>query len=243
MNFNIEWHERLGSTNQHMRDGARRGEPISDGSVIATREQTAGRGRQDRRWIAPAGRNLCFSLFVQTDAPLNQTPALTIATALAVDELLHTHHIPSTPKWPNDVLVNTRKICGILSERIDPTAVQPAGIIVGIGLNINLSSEEAETIDRPATSMMIETGQRFVLKDMLDSLLPRLADWINLWKKGGFQAFAEDWTRKTGPIGKHLSVHDGPRIKTGRLAGYGPSGELLLETEAGVETIWSGDVV
>ena len=242
MDFSIEWQDRLGSTNAYLKDCFIRDYPINNGNIVAAKEQTAGRGRQDRTWSSAPNTNLCFSLFVATDAPLDSVSSLTMAAALAVTETLNAALIPAAPKWPNDVLVGNRKICGILSERVQRNLAPAAGMIVGIGLNVNMSSEEADAIGRPATSMLIETGRAHDLNQTLEALLPNLEFWIEKWQAGGFASLRETWTQKAGPIGKPLSVHDGDKRKSGTLAGFGDHGELLLQTDHGIETIWSGDV-
>jgi len=240
MQFNIDWHDRLGSTNATMREHFFASGSISHGLVIAAREQTNGRGRQDRKWLSAPNTNLCFSLFLETNAPLIQVPSLTMAAALAVTDMLNSLGIRAAPKWPNDVLVEDRKICGILSERVEQAT--KSGIIVGVGLNVNMSCDEAAAIDRPATSILMETGQAADPARLLATLLPQLEFWIERWSGGGFSAIREVWTEKAGPIGKPLTVHDGDIRKNGTLAGFGDHGELLLDTGAGLETIWSGDV-
>lgn len=242
MNFSIEWHDRIGSTNTCIRDRFYHNVCIENGHIVAAREQTNGRGRHDRKWLSSPDTNLCCSLFMQTDTALVRIPSLTMAVALAVTDMLNAKGIRAAPKWPNDVLVGDRKICGILSERVEREAAPRTGIVIGIGLNVNMTSEEAETIDRPATSMLIENGRACDPAGILDELLPQLEFWIGRWEAGGFDAIRQVWTEKSGPIGKRLSVHDGDIRKTGMLAGYGEHGELLLETDAGLETIWSGDV-
>lgn len=240
MDFTTEWHDRLGSTNTCLRDRFHHLEPIANGHIVAAREQTNGRGRSDRKWLSRPHANLCFSLFLETEEPLVQVPSLTMASALAVNDLLNAKGIRAAPKWPNDVLVGEKKICGILSERVEHASRR--GIIIGIGLNVNMSDEEAASIDRPATSMLIESGQAYDPARTLEELLPQLDFWIDRWTSGGFPAIRQVWTEKAGPIGRKLSVHDGGIRKTGTLLGFGEHGELLLETEAGTETIWSGDV-
>lgn len=240
MNFSIEWHNRLASTNASLKDRILQDSGIIDGTVLAVREQTAGRGRANRTWLTAPDTNLCFSLYLETDCELIAVPSLTMAAALGITAYLNHSGIPAAPKWPNDVLVGTEKICGILSERVSHTG--KTGIIVGIGLNVNMSQAEADAIDRPATSMLIETGKAFDLTDTLETLLPHLDAWITTWNTGGFSAIRNHWTEQAGPIGKPLTVHDGELKKTGTLAGFGAFGELLLQTETGLETIWSGDV-
>jgi BirA family biotin operon repressor/biotin-[acetyl-CoA-carboxylase] ligase len=240
MDFDIEWHDRLGSTNASTRERFYAQGTMPSGLVIAAREQTNGRGRQDRKWLSSPNANLCFSLLLETDAELIKVPSLTMAAALAIADMLGAAGIRAAPKWPNDVLVGDRKICGILSERVEQASKQ--GIIVGVGLNVNMSSEEADVIDRPATSMLIESGKAYDPGQVLEELLPQLEYWMSEWSEGGFPAIRRVWTEKAGPIGKKLSVHDGDIRKTGTLAGFGEHGELLLKTAVGLETIWSGDV-
>jgi BirA family biotin operon repressor/biotin-[acetyl-CoA-carboxylase] ligase len=247
MDFNIEWHDRLGSTNAYLRERFYRDAEMPSGLVAAAHDQTAGRGRQERTWQSAPCTNLCFSVFLETDAPLVQVPSLTMAAALAVCELLYRQGFRAAPKWPNDVLIDGKKLCGILSERVETSfakasELKRSGIIIGIGLNVNMTSSEAEHIDRPATSMLIEAGRAYKPEQILEELLPHLERWIERWQAGGFPALREVWTDQAGPIGKRLSVHDGEIIKKGILSGFGEHGELLLETENGLETIWSGDV-
>ena len=242
MKFQVEWFDKLASTNAALRDRLLHGPGIKSGHIIAAHEQTSGRGRQDRKWFSAPDQNLCFSLFVQTDAELMAVPSLTMAAALAVTEMLNTKRIAAAPKWPNDVLVADKKICGILSERIEQPAAAQTGIIVGIGLNVNMTNDEAATIDRPATSILIETNQANELSKTLSDLFQPLAYWISEWETGGFPTLRETWAQKAGPLGKPLTVHDGDITKSGTLAGFGNHGELLLQTGNGIETIWSGDV-
>jgi BirA family biotin operon repressor/biotin-[acetyl-CoA-carboxylase] ligase len=240
MNFTIAWHDRLGSTNADLREKFHTQQNLQDGLLVAAHEQTSGRGRQERKWLSAPDTNLCASFFLKTDAPLIQIPSLTMAVALAVSDYLNTLGIRAAPKWPNDVLIGEKKICGILSERVEQDTRK--GIIVGIGLNVNMTEAEAKSIDRPATSILIENNQAYAPANVLEALLPQIDFWINRWKNGGFQGIREIWTEKAGPLGKPLTVHDGDLRKSGTLAGFGEHGELLLKTQSGLETIWSGDV-
>jgi BirA family biotin operon repressor/biotin-[acetyl-CoA-carboxylase] ligase len=243
VNFQVEWFEKLASTNATLREKITSGSRLSSGQIIAAHEQTAGRGRQDRKWLTAPNQNLCFSLFVQTNAELIAVPSLTMAASLAVTEMLRSKRINAMPKWPNDVLVGDKKICGILSERMEQSSPSKSGIIIGIGLNINMTSDEADRIDRPATSMLIESNRANDISQILSDLFQPLEYWINKWESGGFTALREIWSQQAGPLGKTLTVHDGDIKKTGNLAGFGNHGELLLQTNNGLETIWSGDVI
>lgn len=240
MQFHVQWKDKLPSTNAYLKEELRNAASPESGIVIVAREQTAGRGRSNRSWQTEPDTNLCFSVFLKTDCDLMDVPSSTMAAALGITDFLTEAGIPAAPKWPNDALVGNRKICGILSERIQEK--QAAGIIVGIGLNVNMTQVQSDSIDRPATSMLIESGKPSDLFQTLDNLLPFLGRWLEKWNAGGFSNLRTIWTEKAGPIGKPLKVHDGDFYKEGTLAGFGPHGELLLQTEAGLETIWSGDI-
>lgn len=240
MQFNIEWLDRTPSTNTYLKDLLTQVSTTGNGTVIAAREQTAGRGRSNRKWETTPDTSLCFSIFIETECNLIDVPSSTMAAALGISDFLNGHNIPATPKWPNDVLVGGKKICGILSERFESKLKQ--GIIVGIGINVNMTSVEAEAIDRPATSMLIESGDANDISQTLENLLPHLTLWLEQWNAGGFSSLRKTWTEKAGPIGKSIKVHDGDMYKEGTLAGFGDHGELLLQTSQGLETIWSGDV-
>jgi len=236
MQFNVEWFDSLNSTNAFLRKKLASTNEGLDGCVISTYEQTKGRGRGTRSWVSSPRTNLCFSFFIKTDVKLVDVPSSTMAVALAVTEWLKEQGVNANPKWPNDVLVNGKKICGILSEHVDQ------GIVVGVGLNINMNRDEAEKIDRPATSLFIETGEMLPLPEALESLLLKMGVWVERWKEGGFKAIQEIWIQQAGPLGKPLCVHDGETIKTGKLAGFGSFGELHLQTDQGLEIIWSGEI-
>lgn len=242
MNFRIEWHDRLGSTNQYLKNELLNGHTIPSGTLIAAYDQTAGTGRFKRPWIAPPRTNLCCSLYLATQAPLTAIPSLTMATALAVHDLLRSRRITAQPKWPNDLLVHGKKICGILSEHIEHPTTHQKGIITGIGLNVNLTPTQTASIDQPATSMLIETGTPHPIETTLEELLPHISYWINQWETDYFNAIRTPWETLTGPLGRPLTIRDGNQIRSGTLAGYGENGELLLQTNQGIQRIWSGEI-
>jgi BirA family biotin operon repressor/biotin-[acetyl-CoA-carboxylase] ligase len=235
MEFHIQWKERLPSTNTFLKELAAQNRQVPSGTVVAAREQTAGRGRMDRRWLSAAGENLMFSLFFADDVDVNQWPSSSMAAAIAVAELLRREGVEASLKWPNDVLVNGRKICGILSERI------PRGLIIGIGLNVNM--QNAHHIDQPATSMRMETGRQTDPEELLPRLLGHLSVRLEQWRQGGFSNIRKEWESYVPTLGKTVTVRDGRVRRSGILAGFGEHGELLLRDENGtVDVIWAGDL-
>lgn len=235
MKFKVNWYERLPSTNTFLKELAALKGQLPSGTVVAAREQTNGRGRMEREWLASANENLTFSLLLCDEIEARKWPSSSMAAAVAVAGLLQKEGLPASLKWPNDVLVNGRKICGILAER---TA---QGLIIGIGLNVNMGS--ADHIDQPATSMQIETGRRFSVDELLRKLLNELSPQLDLWRQGGFSKVRKNWEEKVPNLGKNVTVRDGAIKRSGILAGFGEDGELLLRDDNGkINTIWAGDV-
>lgn len=238
-----EWHDSLPSTNSVLAARLRTTPDVVPGTVLAAREQTAGRGRQERTWVAGAGRNLTFSFSLHTPAVFPRLASLPMATALGIAEELESLGIPVQTKWPNDLLVADRKICGILSECIATEPQTGSDVVVGVGLNVNMSAEEAERIDQPATSILLETGQAQEPDALLPRLLGRLRGWLEAWEAGGFPALSEAWTARCKRIGKPVTVREGNRSISGIVEGFGSCGEMRLRLESGeIRAMWSGDV-
>ena len=235
MNFYFQWINRLPSTNTFLKERLELEPQLPSGTVVATREQTQGKGRRGRDWLSAANENLTFSFLLRGEYAPRTLPAAAMAAAISVAELLAVEKIDADLKWPNDVLVNGKKICGILSEGVRD------GIIVGIGLNVNM--QRADHIDQPATSILIETGARQNIDDLLEKLLPILSARLDEWAQGGFPKVRKKWEAHVPTIGKMVFVRDGDAVREGLLAGFGENGELLLQDKTGtISPIWAGDV-
>lgn len=235
MKFHLQWHERLPSTNTFLKERLAAGENLPSGTVVAARQQTEGRGRHNRAWLSTSGQDLTFSLLLRGEYELRHLPSASMAAAIAVAELLESEGLAPSLKWPNDVLVKGRKICGILSEAAGD------GLIIGIGLNVNM--QEAGHIDQPATSLRIETGISRDLDELLGKLLACLSRQLGAWAQGGFQGIRKDWLSRIHNLGKTVVVRDGQRTHKGILTGFGEEGELLLgEDDGTIRSIWAGDL-
>jgi BirA family biotin operon repressor/biotin-[acetyl-CoA-carboxylase] ligase len=238
-----EWHDRLPSTNSTLLERLSSGQNIPTGSVIAAHTQTAGRGRYNRRWLAEAGQNLTFSFLYTTKASGTQLASLPMAIALGICDAMKTFNITTQVKWPNDILIDGAKLSGMLLERSDAKHPNGTPVVVGIGLNVNMTGQAAAHIDRPATSMHIETGREYDVKNVLTQILTTLPPWLNKWEHGGFDSIQTDWTDRCAYIGEHIRVGEGKNIQTGILEGFGPHGQLLLKSPTGkVAEVWAGDV-
>lgn len=219
--------EECGSTNDEARRLALKGVP--DLSVVLTERQTAGRGRRGQAWACPPGEGLAFSLVLRP----KEAPALwsrfALAAGLAMAETLDSFGLSAGVKWPNDVWVGGKKICGILVE------ADSGFVVVGVGLNVNVA-EFPEGLAHPATSIFLESGERVSREEVLVCCLKRLE--LRLEQIGkGFGDLLEEWSTRCVLTGKDVRMDAGGVFKTGRVEGVSAQGELLLRTGAGLERV------
>jgi BirA family biotin operon repressor/biotin-[acetyl-CoA-carboxylase] ligase len=148
-----------------------------EGAVVAAGEQTAGRGRLGRRWLAPAGSSLLFSVQLLPEIESPRLPELTGVAARACSEAIEavTGLAPEV-KHPNDVLLGGRKVAGVLAE------AREGRVVLGIGINVNLAEADLPAdVDRPATSLLVETGRETDRAELLVELLERLEHRYRAW--------------------------------------------------------------
>jgi BirA family biotin operon repressor/biotin-[acetyl-CoA-carboxylase] ligase len=238
----VKWAESLPSTNTELLRRVSEGEDLQAGQILAVRHQTAGRGRQQRAWQSGADQDLTFSFFWPFEPP-ERMVSLPMAVALAVADLLTGYGIQADTKWPNDVLVGGQKICGLLAEMATDAAGQATGLVVGVGLNVNMSATAAAAIDRPATSMQILTGKTYRVTAILDRLLPLLEARLAQWSADGFPAIRSDWLSHAVWMHRAVELHTDSGPLAGVLRGYGEHGELLLEVDGEPREVWSAELM
>lgn len=197
--YRIRLFEEIDSTNTEAKKAAIAGEP--EGLVILAKRQTAGRGRYGRKWESPEG-NLYVSILLRPDCLLHEAEHYSFVTGLAIyDTLLSI--LPSSCKiklkWPNDVLVNEKKISGILLEGSTGKNSKMEWLIIGIGINILHHPKNALY---PATSILAESGKKLTAEVLLDNILFFFEKWNEVLSKDGFSVIRQTWLAraKTGKI-------------------------------------------
>ncbi|MGJ8697600.1 MAG: biotin--[acetyl-CoA-carboxylase] ligase [Verrucomicrobiaceae bacterium] len=234
-----EWADRVifleecGSTNDEARRLVREG--LRGSRVVLTERQTAGRGRRGQPWVCPPGKGLACSWVMFPEEPVAMWSRLSLAAGLAVAEALDAFGIFAGVKWPNDVWVKDRKICGILVES------NPPAVVVGMGLNINVD-EFPEGLAHPATSLSLETGKKWVREEVLVAILKRLefrASQIG----SQFPELLDAWSTRCVLRGRRVRLEANGLQREGVMEGLSLTGELLLRTEAGVERILHADTI
>jgi BirA family transcriptional regulator, biotin operon repressor / biotin---[acetyl-CoA-carboxylase] ligase len=225
-------------------EAARRAiEGAAEGLCVVSSEQTAGRGRLQRQWISPKGAGLYLSVVLRPRINQSSWPLITLAAALAVhDALLEAYSLKTDIKWPNDILSNNRKLCGILAETVDTTVGR--ALVLGIGINLTSSAFPPE-VHEIATSVQLETGKIPDLETILRSLIIALERRYEMLQsvRGG-EAILREWSiRSSYASGKRIRVADGKEIFEGTTRGLESDGALRVETDEGeIRTVRAGDV-
>jgi BirA family transcriptional regulator, biotin operon repressor / biotin---[acetyl-CoA-carboxylase] ligase len=232
-----------GSTNAVVAERGRAGDP--EGVVVVAEHQTAGRGRLHRQWVAPARSSLLLSVLLRPDAvAAARWPWLPLLAGVAVhDCVADVAAVEARLKWPNDVLLDGRKVAGVLVERVD--ADRGPAAVIGIGLNVSVGPAELPT--ESSTSLAIAgaatTDRATILVELLRRLECRYRDWVGA---GGDSAagLRADYVAACDTIGREVRVElpDGAPL-VGRAVGIDTSGRLEVESDQGRHAVGAGDVV
>jgi BirA family biotin operon repressor/biotin-[acetyl-CoA-carboxylase] ligase len=225
--------ESAASTNDELRALAEGG--AGEGLVLLALNQTAGRGRRGAAWFCAPGESLAFSILVRPVEPKALWPRLALAAGLAVAEAVECFGPAAGLKWPNDVWIGQRKVAGILVE---------AGsdyVIAGIGINVNTSVFPDE-IAAIATSLRLESSLQIPRGEVLAAIVRGFARHCRSIGCG-FDELLDGVRQRCVLTGRRVLLTDSKGLRTGRVEGIAPGGELLLRTEAGVERHIQADEV
>jgi BirA family biotin operon repressor/biotin-[acetyl-CoA-carboxylase] ligase len=233
--------ESLPSTNlEAARQG---GEGAAEGLCIVASEQTAGRGRLGREWISPRDAGIYCSTLLRPQFDQNRWPLITLMAAVVVHEaLLDASALQTDIKWPNDILYEEKKLCGILAETIETSTGR--AVVVGIGINLTNDSFPAE-LAATATSVAAATGRQPDFESILRKLQEYFVTWYRrLNFKEGSADIVNAWSKRSSYArGKEIRITDGGLEISGTTRGLELDGALRVETETGEITIVrAGDV-
>ena len=231
----------IDSTNLEAMRQARAGAP--EGLSVVAREQTAGRGRLDRSWHSQKDAGLYFSIVLRPALEMNRWPLLPLMAALAVsDALMKSCGLPTDIKWPNDILANERKLCGILVETVE--TVNGSAAIVGIGINL---TSEALPKDLRSTATSIEeiTNGKPDAEEVLIELLKAIAERYDvLQSAGGCEHTLREWCANSSfAFDRQVRVSLGGDTFIGNTRGLERDGGLRVESADGkIKIVRAGDV-
>ncbi|AJE03460.1 biotin--[acetyl-CoA-carboxylase] ligase [Geobacter pickeringii] len=219
-------------------------EGAAEGTVVIADSQSRGKGRLGRAWESPQGVNLYCSVILRPAILPHHAPQLTFLSAVAVAEAIErtTPLVPAI-KWPNDVLINGRKVAGTLNEMSAETE-RVEFIILGVGVNINMRREQfPASLRHPATSLAIEGGGEVERVRFLRAFLESLDRLYHRYRSEGYEPLRQAWLSRSVVMGRRVSVAIGEGSVKGVVTGIDEIGALLLQTaDGGTERILSGDV-
>ena len=217
---------------------------VKEGVVVFAESQTKGRGRLGRTWVSARGKGLWFSVLLRPPLAPQAATQITVASATAMARALRqVSGLRVEIKWPNDVLVKERKICGILTE-MTAELDKINFIVLGIGVNVNLAPADfPPDLRKIATSLLVETGRPMRRSDLATAILRELDSDYARVRSGRFETVADEWEANCTTIGRDVEIACGNRIVHGRAESLDSEGALLVRTQHGhLERIIGGDV-
>jgi BirA family transcriptional regulator, biotin operon repressor / biotin---[acetyl-CoA-carboxylase] ligase len=221
---------------------------LRDGLVLVAEHQTAGRGRLDRVWVAPPRAGITMSALVRpVDVPVVRWPWIPLLSGLAVAAAIRqVAEVAAALKWPNDVMVEDRKLAGLLVERLDGgDGGGRAAAVIGIGLNVSTTREELPTPQ--ATSLVLESAATTDRATLVKAILRRLEGLLAEWEAGNGVASGElraAYLSACSTVGQLVRVElPGDQWVEGTATGVDEIGRLLVDTDSGPRAFGAGDVM
>lgn len=236
------------STNTFILNMARSGAP--EGTIVVADYQHAGRGKVGRSWFSPKGKNLTFSVLLRPTAEIDYAQKITLAIASTLAAAIEDYmqqafgmQLKLTLKWPNDILFEDKKLCGILTESIlkDKDIV---ALAIGIGININLERTDfPEQLQENSVSLMEIAQKQIVMEDLLAIFLRGLEQDYERWERNNYRDVVATWKQRCLQIGKNITINGPDGRQQVTFQDVNSKGYLIFKTEDGSEhQLISGEV-
>lgn len=221
---------------------------LENGTLITAKAQSAGKGRRQNKWYSPDCENLYCSYVLKSDK-YEDAATSSIVGALSIMSLIR--NLPNLGrkfidslwiKWPNDIYANSKKLSGVLAETVTNSSNKLEGVIIGIGLNVNMNQELCDLVNKPCTSLMIETGITFNVDILAMDLLVRLNELYETSKNKDL--IYSLWRKENKLIGKTVRVElSTDEIIFGEVVNISQNGELIIkDSNNKLHSFLSGDV-
>lgn len=228
-----------GSTNA---DAMRKGREGESHYLVLAEHQANGRGRRGKAWVSPLGANIALSMLWTFKSGMAALEGLSLAVAILVVDALRACGFDGMGlKWPNDILLNSSKLAGILIE-ISGEAEGPCKVVIGIGINVEMPFSSAAAIDQAFTDLASNFERGSDRSQVVAELVRSLTAGLAVFAKQGFVAFQQRWNDIDVYRGRDVEISSGNSRRVGRALGVSDTGALLLETETGVLHIAGGEL-
>ncbi len=245
---NLYYEQKVDSTNTLAKNLASKN--VKNGSVVIADCQEKGRGRNGKLWTSPCGCNIYMSIILKPKITPENAQGMTILAAVsAADAIVETISLQPQIKWPNDILINSRKVSGILTEMATQN-MNIEYVIIGIGMNVNIFEKDIDDgIKNIATSLLIESKNidgscRLIDRNMLiASILNKFEKYYEIFLSTGLSPVLTNYQKYFGMMGKTIEINVKDRKVTGQVVGIDSKGALLLKTgENELEKVVSGEI-
>ena len=238
----MEYRPSVDSTNRVAKRLAYHG--AEEGTIVVAEEQTGGKGRLERNFFSPRGKGIWFSIILRPKFLAKDAPKCTLMAAVAVAEAMNRFRLKAEIKWPNDIMFDGRKLVGILTE-ISGEIGKITYIVVGIGINVNISRDEFPEELRPIAASLSEiSGKEISRVELLRAVLEEFDKLYLEVNESGFNKIIKRWKKYNVTLGKEVSVisaGDGKTF-TGKAVDLNADGALVVETKQGLREVYAGDV-
>jgi len=211
-----------------------------EGTVVCAESQHRGRGRLGRGWFSPKSKGIYLSIVLRPTFEPSQTPKLTLLAAVAVAEAIRENTgINCQIKWPNDILVNEKKLGGILTE-LNAEMDRTKFVILGIGINVNTKKA---SLPPKATSLKEEKKETVSRVELTREILKQIDSFYSLFQKEGFSPIVKKWKHLSSTLGKRVKVTSQNKQVEGEALDIDKDGSLLIRKDSGfIEKIYAGDL-
>lgn len=229
------------STNSQLMQKVQDGLVTQPGYTLVAEAQTAGRGRRGRNWYSPFAASLYFSMYWRLEQGIQAAMGLSLVVAIAIARLLkQQYQVDAKVKWPNDIYVNGNKLCGILVE-LAGQAHASCDVIIGIGMNIRLPQQALDNIDQQYIDLTVASGQVIERNLLVVLLQKQLIALLSEFTHAGFRSFVDEFNQYNQYRDKTVKLIGNTEIK-GICLGVDQQGALLIETAAGVQAYFGGEL-
>lgn len=239
--FHLHILDEVSSTNTYLMQQSAKG--AAHVTCVAANMQTNGKGRRGRTWVSHLGASLTFSLLWRFQCGAAALSGLSLAVGVALIRVLSQLGVEQAQlKWPNDVLVNGKKLAGILIE-LQGDMDGPSAAVIGVGINLNLPETVLNNIDQPATDISHNSQTRINQNELLGLLLKELANVLKQFESNGFIALRDEWTRYHAYHGQpvRMLMPDSREVH-GVVNSVAEDGILLVETSLGLQRFSAGEI-
>lgn len=219
-------------------------EGAAHGTIVIADEQTAGRGRLNRYWHSTKEKGIWLSIILRPTILPYLAPQLTLLTATVIAEIIQTIvHVNPQIKWPNDLLINHKKVAGILTE-MQAEQDQITYVVIGIGMNVNHTKEDIPTeLADKATSLRLETDLQWNKRDLIQAILQQFEHSYETFIQEGFNSVKVNWEKYGYKLGEQILINDFKKSWQATLLGIADDGALLATNEDdAIKKIYSAEI-